>query len=260
MKGKKRMRPSINKCFTVTVILAALTSGLLGCTAGTPNLVKTNAAPPAVVHPPPTPPQMVPVNVPAHNEGSLWQDQSVFRNMFDLPKARNVGDIVTIKVVESSKATNRANTSTERDSSLTAQVDAFLGLEKKYIDSSHPDYRAGRNFNPFGEIKGGMTSTFDGSGATSRSGDLTAFITARVTEVLPYGNLKIVGSRQVEVNNEKQYITISGIVRTRDINFENVVLSTFLSDAQIAYSGMGIIDQRQRPGWLANLMNTIWPF
>jgi flagellar L-ring protein precursor FlgH len=135
-----------------------------------------------------------------------------------------------------------------------------LGLEKKYIDSSHPDYRAGRNFNPFGEIKGGMTSTFDGSGATSRSGDLTAFITARVTEVLPYGNLKIVGSRQVEVNNEKQYITISGIVRTRDINFENVVLSTFLSDAQIAYSGLGIIDQRQRPGWLANFMNQIWPF
>ena len=136
------MRRSKNHKFVVTVILAVLVGGLFGCAGGSPKFVQTNAAPPTVIHPPPAPAQIVPVNVPDHNEGSLWQDQSVFRNMFDLPKARNVGDIVTIKVVESSKATNRANTLTERESSLTAQVDAFLGLEKKYIDSSHPDYRA----------------------------------------------------------------------------------------------------------------------
>jgi flagellar L-ring protein precursor FlgH len=246
--------------FLAAVISTAIAGGMIGCSAGSPNVIRADAPPPTVIHPPAAAPQVVPANLPDQNEGSLWQDDGVFSNLFDLPKARQVGDIVTIKVVESSKATNRANTLTERDSSLTARIDAFLGLEKKYLDSSHPDFRAGRNFNPFGEIKGGMNSTFDGSGTTSRSGDLTAFITARVTEVLPQDNLRIVGSRQVEVNNEKQFITVSGVVRTRDINFDNVVLSTFLSDARIAYSGMGVIDQRQRPGWLANLMNQIWPF
>ena len=202
----------------------------------------------------------VAVQPPVEKSGSLWNDNGPFGELFVLPKARRVGDIVTIKIVESSSATNQANTVTERDSSLTASIDAFLGLEQKWINSAHPDFRAGKNFNPFGSISGGMTSEFDGSGATSRSGDLTAFMTARVTEVIPGGNLKIEGSREVEVNNEKQVITLSGFVRIRDIAPDNVVLSTFLSDARIAYSGEGDIDDRQRPGWLANFLNKIWPF
>jgi len=192
--------------------------------------------------------------------GSLWSDTGPFGDLFVLPKARRIGDIVTVKIVESSSATNQANTVTERDSSLTASIDAFLGLEQKFINSAHPDYRAGRNFNPFGAIQGGMISEFDGSGATSRSGDLTAFMTARVTEVLAGGNLRIEGSRQVVVNNEKQDISLSGVVRVRDIAPDNVVLSTFISDARISYSGEGDIDDRQRPGWLANIINKIWPF
>ncbi len=194
------------------------------------------------------------------DSGSLWRDTGPFGDLFVLPKARRLGDIVTVKIVESSSATNQANTVTERDSSLTASIDAFLGLEQKFVNPAHPDFRADRNFNPFGEIKGGMTSEFDGSGATSRSGDLTAFITARVIEVLPGGNLKIKGSREVEVNNETQLITLSGMVRVRDIAPDNVVLSTFLSDARISYSGEGDIDDRQRPGWMANFLNKIWPF
>jgi flagellar L-ring protein precursor FlgH len=200
------------------------------------------------------------VQSPDDSDGSLWNDRGPFGDLFVLPKARRVGDIVTVKIVESSSATNQANTVTERDSSLSASIDAFLGLEQKYLNTAHPDYDAGRNFNPFGAIRGGMASEFDGSGATSRSGDLTAFMTARVTEVLPGGNLRIEGSREVEVNNEKQLISLSGFVRVRDIAPDNVVLSTFISDARIAYSGEGDIDDRQRPGWMANFLNKIWPF
>ena len=105
-----------------------------------------------------------------------------------------------------------------------------------------------------------MSSDFDGSGSTSRSGDLSAFITCRVTQVLPNGNLHIVGSREVLVNHETQMIILSGVIRPRDINDDNVILSTFVSDAKIAYSGSGIVNDRQRPGWLANLLNSVWPF
>ena len=105
-----------------------------------------------------------------------------------------------------------------------------------------------------------MSSDFDGSGSTSRSGDLSAFITCRVTRVLPNGNLNIVGSREVLVNHETQMIILSGVIRPRDINEDNVILSTFVSGAKIAYSGSGIVNDRQRPGWLANLLNSVWPF
>ena len=105
-----------------------------------------------------------------------------------------------------------------------------------------------------------MSSEFDGSGSTSRSGDLSAFMTARVTDVMGNGNLRIEGTREIEVNNEKQFITLTGIVRRRDIDAENVILSTFVSDARIAYSGVGVVDDRQRPGWMSNFMNAVWPF
>ncbi len=254
------MRPIENINTLATVLSVVIAVGMIGCSAGSPNVFKNNASAQATVQPSVPAPQTVAVRPPQEENGSLWRDDGVFSDMFDLPKARQVGDIVTIKVVESSKATNRANTLTERDSSLSARIDAFLGLEKQYLDPNNPGFQAGRNFNPFGEIKGGMESKFDGSGATSRSGDLTAYITARVTEVLPYGNMKIEGSRQIEVNNEKQYITLSGVIRTRDIKADNIILSTYMSDARITYSGMGVVDQRQRPGWFANLMNQIWPF
>ena len=155
--------------------------------------------------------------------------------------------------MESSKATNKATTNTGRNSSISAGIDSFFGLEQNFPSS-------GGFFSPFGKVKADFGSSFKGDGATSRSGDLTAYITARVTEVLPNGNLYIMGSREVTVNNERQFITLSGLIRTRDISQGNVILSTYISDARIAYSGSGIIDDRQRPGWMTKILNTIWPF
>lgn len=187
------------------------------------------------------------------SEGSLFQDSGLLSELFINPKARRVGDIVTIKIVESSKASNKADTSTGRSSSISAGIDNFFGLETNY-STTDPF------FNPFGKVKADFQTAFDGKGTTSRSGDLTAFITARITEVYPNGNFQIAGSREITVNNERQFITLSGIIRSRDISPDNVVLSTYISDARIAYSGAGIIDDRQRPGWMMRILNTVWPF
>ena len=196
-------------------------------------------------------------------EGSLWREDGLFSDMFKDAKARKVGDIVTIRILETSSATNQANTKTGRTSSLEAGIDTLFGLEDWYQDKVLDSYSDKfPKINPFGNpsVKGSMKSDFDGSGATTRSGKLSAFLTARITEVLPNGNFRIVGTREVMVNNENQLIILSGVIRSRDISPDNIVESTFISDAKIAYSGTGIIDDRQRPGWLANLLNTIWPF
>ena len=197
------------------------------------------------------------------NDGSLWQVRSSLNGMFIDTKARNVGDIVTVEIDESAKASNQANTETERTSSLEAGIEKLFGLEDWWTNQILP--KTGNDFpkiDPFGNpsVKGSLKSKFAGDGATTRSGTLSAFITCRVVDVMPNGNLKIVGTREVMVNNENQLIILSGIIRPRDISDENVIMSTFISDAKIAYSGSGIVDDRQRPGWLANLLNNVWPF
>jgi len=190
---------------------------------------------------------------PQRCEGSLWSDQGRLCNLFTTQKARQVGDIVTINIVESSSATNNATTQTGRSSSVSGGLENLFGWEQ--------DYAASDNFfNPFGSIKGGLESTFDGSGSTSRAGKLNAFMTARITEILPNGDYRIVGSRDVTVNNDKQILILSGLVRSKDISADNVVLSTYIADARITYSGAGVIQDKQQPGWAARALDTIWPF
>jgi flagellar L-ring protein precursor FlgH len=186
-------------------------------------------------------------------DGSLWQDDAPLISMFADQKARTVGDIVTIKIAESSAATNKASTATDRSSSLSASVDAFFNMEKRF-PADQPF------FNPFSRVAGGVESDFQGNGTTKRSGDLNAYITALVTQVLPNGNLVVTGSREVLINSENQIIQLTGVVRPRDISADNQVLSTYVADARISYSGTGVVNDRQKPGWLTNIVMKVWPF
>jgi len=188
---------------------------------------------------------------PAATEGSLWQDNSTLSDMYGDLKARHVGDIVTVNIVETSSASNNASTNTGRDSSVSGGVDNFFNLENKISTSG---------FNPFAALKAGLANDFEGEGTTSRSGSLNAYITARVMALLPNGNLQIAGSREITVNNETQLIVLTGVIRPKDISSANIIESTYIADAKIAYSGSGIIDQSQQPGWMSKILNSIWPF
>jgi len=132
------------------------------------------------------------------HEGSLWQDNGPLSELFINPKARRVGDIVTINIVESSSATNNATTKTGRASSLSAGIEQMFGMENQYA-TKFPKFS--KYVNPFSQpaVKGSIKSDFDGSGTTARSGTLTAQIAARITAVLPNGNLKITGSPELFV-------------------------------------------------------------
>ncbi|WP_162458827.1 flagellar basal body L-ring protein FlgH [Desulfosarcina ovata] len=242
---------SLGRCRLFLIVLL-VGGGLVGCAGGVtgrPVQSRPFAYDPAAqtVQPPNT------QEAPSQADGSLWQENAPLISMFSDQKARAVGDIVTIKIVESSEATNEASTDTDRTSSMSASVDAFFNAEKKY-SSDNPF------FNPFSKVAGGLTSEFGGSGTTKRSGDLEAYITALVTQVLPNGNLVLTGSREVLVNNENQVIQLSGVVRPRDITADNQVLSTYIADARISYSGSGVVNDRQRTGWMSNILMTVWPF
>jgi flagellar L-ring protein precursor FlgH len=186
-------------------------------------------------------------------EGSLWQEDAPLNHMFASAKARNVGDIITVRIVESASAKNKADTNTERKSAMSAGIDNFFNLESKF-----PSTREG--FNPFARVEADFKNKFDGAGETTRSGDLTATISARVVGLTASGNLVIAGSRGITINNEEQMLNLSGIVRPKDVSAENQVLSSYISDAKIVYTGVGVLNDRQKPGWLTRAFDQVWPF
>ncbi|MBT8340790.1 MAG: flagellar basal body L-ring protein FlgH [Desulfatitalea sp.] len=199
------------------------------------------------------PPDTMTARITVPTDGSLWDERSGLGEMFANVKARRVGDLLTIRITESSSAANSASTTTDRESSLDAGITHFFNAEKSF-PADQPF------FNPFSRVGGSMSSTFEGTGATKRSGDLNAYMTASVVNILGNGNLVIQGNREVRVNAENLMMTLTGIIRPRDISSDNVIQSTYIADARISYSGSGVINERQKPGWLTRILDRVWPF
>ena len=87
-----------------------------------------------------------------------------------------------------------------------------------------------------------------------------SYVSAVVLQVFPNGNMLISGRREVKVNSETEYITLSGIVRAEDISTANEVSSAYVAEAKISYSGKGPVADKQRPGWLMGVIDYVWPF
>jgi flagellar L-ring protein precursor FlgH len=181
--------------------------------------------------------------------GSLWQASS--SGLAEDVKARRRGDIVTVVISEQASASKQASTGTSRASTLSAGMPNLLGLEKTPVKGW---------MDLANLLNASFSSKFDGSGSTSRAETLQATISTKVVEALPNGNLMIEGRRNVKVNNEDQIIVLTGTVRARDVNADNTVSSSLIADARINYSGKGIISDRQKPGWLMNVLDAVWPF
>ena len=182
----------------------------------------------------------------AENDGSLWSEDRPQSFLFSDFKAGRVGDVVTVRIVESSKGNKNASTKTEKDSSLSTSISAFFGMPSDKLSQA--------------SVGAETSEKHDGAGSTSRSSELTAVITARVIDVMPNGNLVIDGRREVIVNNETQLLYVTGIVRPEDIGPNNTVLSSYIADAKITYTGTGVVSDKQRVGWFVRLLDKVWPF
>ncbi|MDT7041867.1 flagellar basal body L-ring protein FlgH [Candidatus Nitronereus thalassa] len=191
----------------------------------------------------------LPMMSPPSTVGSLWQDGNGRAYMFEDLRASRVGDIVVVKIVEDHKGSKSADTTADRDSSYDGSLGgSFLGLND--LASALVDGVA---------LNASSKNEFEGKGSTSREDTLTGTIAARVVEVLPNGDMRIKGRREVTVNSEKQTMIISGIVRRIDLDTTNTVLSSSIADAQIEYSGLGVVDDVQRPGWGVRIIDWILP-
>lgn len=174
----------------------------------------------------------------AHSDGLYGSGKTLFSDH----RARGVGDIITIEIVEVAQASNESSTQTQK--SQENQIDA---------SGSGP-----LDFIPLTGLKSEISNDYSGKGKTSRKGNLKAKITARIIQILPNGNFLIEGSRVVDVNGEKQITVLTGVIRPADITPENTIYSYNIADAQISYKGRGPVNSAGRPGILARIIN--WLF
>jgi flagellar L-ring protein FlgH len=185
--------------------------------------------------------------------GSLWAPSAKYYDMYSDHKARQVGDLVIVQVVESSSADKEATTEASHSNSVKNTVTDFLGLpvNETTVFGGHP-------LTPSVDLSG--SSQFNGDGKTTRKGTLTANVSARVMRVLPSGNYVIKGKKQIRVNEESQYIVVSGIIRPEDILWNNSVMSTTIADLKVDYYGSGIIGDQQDKGLFVKILDKIYPF
>lgn len=201
------------------------------------------------------PPPMMPADDmrnPARTTGSLFTASNT--DLFTDLRASRVGDIVTVMIVENAKAKKKSDTKAEREGGVKAGIPYLLGYSMKDL----PIVKS--NADAANLIEATFTTSHEAKGEIKKEDSMTASIGCTVMEVYPNGNLYIRGSREIQVNGETQYITLFGTVRKADVTSENTVTSVQLADARIHYTGRGVLADKQQPGWLARLLDHIWPF
>lgn len=156
--------------------------------------------------------------------------------------ARNVGDQLTVLIIENSlaSASARTNTKGEYDAEVSAGGTGAL------------------DFIPLLAGDGSSKSEHKGTGTTARQGTLRASLVTRVVEVLPNGDLRIEGEKSVVINGERQLTILSGTVRRQDITPQNTITSDLIGDAEISYKGKGVLANTERPGIIARIFDWIF--
>lgn len=169
----------------------------------------------------------------ATNEADSMFDESTYRALVSETKALRAGDVLTVIVQESASAASSADLHAQRSFTVSVQ--------------------AATNNTGGHSVAAGTGSGSDGTGTTERSGKLLAQLSVRVQAVNSNGDLVVSGQQSLKINGEEQRITLSGIVRTRDVGDDNTVLSSRISEARIRFDGAGFVSDQSKPGWLARL-------
>lgn len=168
--------------------------------------------------------------------GSVYDEVS-YRPLVADHRASVKGDILTVLVYEVASASASA------DSDSNAKVGVGVSMSDSYTPVS-------------GNIS--MNNGFEGGGALNRNGKLVARVSVTVREVYPNGDMQVAGEQIIEFNNEKQNIMVKGRLRPLDISAENTVHSTRLADAEIRYTGEGLLTSGEKPGIITQFFN--WLF
>ncbi len=202
-------------------------------------------------------------------DGAVWRGDTFSGSfLFFDQKARRIGDLLTVVILEDVRAEGQASTDLARNGQINTQLSSDVGFSDLvlkafreiigwFIDDPGVDVPSGQNVNV---LQSQADSSFEGEGRTTRRGTFEAVVTCRIVNVLPGNVFHIRGRRSLLVNHEEQFLTLEARVRSEDISINNTVLSASLAEARLTMDGVGVVDDKQRPGGLARALDWVYPF
>lgn len=189
---------------------------------------------------------------PLKKNGAIYQsgyELSLFRD----PIANRIGDIITVKLEEQTTGKKQADMKTNRGLSSNVTSDVVDPIKESKISQTFGKISQSRFFNT------GAQFDFDGKGETNENNKLQGTISVTVTRVLSNNNLVIQGETWVTINQGREYIRLTGIVRSDDILPGNYISSQRIANARISYSGGGQVGNASRGGWLTQFIYKFFP-
>jgi flagellar L-ring protein FlgH len=180
---------------------------------------------------------LTPFTVPAQEFPGEVREVSLYGDV----KAHNIGDVLTVIVSESNSASKTTNTATKKQTKGQVKGDATTGA----LEGLFPG--AGGTLD--------LSNQFNGQGASSRSGEFSSRITVKVVDITENGNLVIEGTKTIEINDDIEVITLSGVVQPLDISAANTISSYQIANAKLTYKGKGTVSTAHRPGILVRILN-----
>ena len=171
------------------------------------------------------------------------QDFGRGQSLFTDIKAHQVGDILTVLIFEQSQASNQVESKNEKSTSASTKGGPGIGP---------------LDFIPLFGADAELDYSHDGKGESLRKGSLRAKMSVTVVAVKSNGDLIIEGSRIVGVSKEKETLSLTGVVRSRDITSNNTIDSYLIADAEIHYTGKGNQSTAARPGFFSRLLSWIF--
>ena len=219
---------------TSEFLLAAAIPVLLSGCGGAPD-ARYPSSDFAAAYPPPA-------GQPAVATGGIYR-AGQYQALASSRRARQIGDILTVRLVERTRASKSQSADASRDSEFGV---TFPGALPSAV--------------PRDIFEGGGSSGFSGSGSADQQNRLLGDITVSVADVLPNGVLLVRGEKRIEVSRGEEYIRLSGLVRPGDIGIDNSVPSTRVGNARISYAGTGQVAAPSRQGWLQRFFTAVSPF
>ena len=186
------------------------------------------------------------------NPNSLWRAGA--KAFFKDFRAKDIGDVVTVKLILDDSANFENTTERSRDDSEDTSVSSLLGLEAEFAKVL-PEA-----IDPTSLLSFENEHETEGDGSIDRSETISLTFAAVVTQILPNGSLVIVGRQEIRVNAELRELMVTGVIRPSDIDSDNSITHDKIAEMRVAYGGRGTLSQLQQPRWGTQIWDIIFPF
>ncbi|WP_338303973.1 MULTISPECIES: flagellar basal body L-ring protein FlgH [unclassified Erythrobacter] len=194
--------------------------------------------------PPPPPAPAVVAGGNGASQGAIFQVSQGYSGLVTGTRARALGDMVTIRLVE--------NTTTSKSTSSQTQRSGSFGITPP--TAGPLDFLNPNALNASGE------GSFNGGGTAAQQSQLSGTVAVTIAAIYPNGTAEVVGEKQMSLSQGDEWVQFAGRIRLVDIDADNTLPSSRVANARVIYTGKGQVQQASRPGWLSRFFNAVSPF